>query len=183
MSNRNFRKKSIISGLGAVPVVGDFKKKRQPSAKMEERYCKTFASFLDDGFAQDAGFFYSHVAHGGFNSSAKIVADQKGMGLKKGVWDYLFFMRDGSRPQHWIEMKHGSNKLTPEQFEFKETVEANGNTSDTCYGAHEAILSLVDHGFLSKGVIFIDSAETGEYMIKKPNGVTWPLFMYDPKSK
>jgi len=73
-----------------------------------------------------------HIPNGG-KRSAMTGAILKAMGVRKGVWDYILFARRGINPGLILEMKHGKNKLTPEQEDFGMYMLEQGWCTAVCY--------------------------------------------------
>jgi hypothetical protein len=91
-----------------------------------------------------------HWPQGG-NRSAITGAILKAMGVRKGPWDYWLFARRGNSPGLLIEMKHGKNKLTPEQRELGEYMVSQGWEVAVCYHWHEAAQTLCDYLGVARG--------------------------------
>lgn len=122
--------------------------------------------------AEENQFFFSHIGHGGLRGK-KTALDMQMMGVKPGIWDFMFMKRDGSLPMHWIEMKHGKNNLTDEQKNFRDVFLTNGHTYDVCYGAREAMLSLEKRRYIPPGNLAVN--EFNKWCVRWPNGLFWPL--------
>lgn len=59
-------------------------------------------------------------------------------GVRKGVFDILLMVCRKSSNGLWIEMKHGKNKLTPEQEQFSLMASAAGYECVVCWNWEEA---------------------------------------------
>lgn len=63
----------------------------------------------------------------------------KAQGLLRGVYDLFLPVPRGGFYGLYIEMKHGTNKLTPEQKEYGIAVQTLGYKAVVCYSANDAI--------------------------------------------
>lgn len=113
----------------------------------EEADCITFAGFLEV-LAPRYKIHWTHIPSGGKRHIATAVRLKK-MGLRKGVWDYYLRARDGRTL--WLEFKHGSNKLTPEQNAWRYDLEPHGDLFEMAYNPLEGLAALVKVGFLPAG--------------------------------
>ena len=66
----------------------------------------------------------------------------KAEGVKRGVADLFLPLPVGDWHGCYVEMKHGKNKLTPEQAEFLEYVQSKGYKTFVCYSAEDAHFAL-----------------------------------------
>lgn len=119
----------------------------------EEISCKTLCDNLLLLSKNRTLFKFSHIPMGGMRHK-KVAGDMRAMGALAGIWDY-WFAKPGL-PTHWLEMKHGSNSLTPEQEEFGVFVRECGNTTDVCWSVEEALESLSKRGFFPREVFSIN---------------------------
>lgn len=110
----------------------------------EETDCITFAGFMAV-LAPRHKLNWTHFPAGGKRHMATAIRMKK-MGLRKGVWDYYF--RSPTGKTLWLEFKHGSNKLTPEQEAWKYDLEPHGDLFEVVYSPLEGLAALVRHGFL-----------------------------------
>ena len=65
--------------------------------------------------------------------------------VKRGVADLFLPLPVGDWHGCYVEMKHGKNKLTPEQAEFLEYVRSKGYYTAVCYSAEEAYAELMQY--------------------------------------
>ena len=73
-------------------------------------------------------------------------ARAKKQGVKKGVWDVNFPVPRGKYSSLWIEFKHGKNKLTKEQEEFREYLK-EWCKFEVCYDWTSARLAVLKYWF------------------------------------
>ena len=88
-------------------------------------------------------FTYTHIPNGG-KRSIKTARAMKAMGVKKGVWDYIF--RAKGLPVIWLEMKHGSGDLSDEQKNWRTELSPLGDVFLVAYSHHSALEMLRNAG-------------------------------------
>ena len=77
------------------------------------------------------------IPNGGLRNQ-RVAIKLKAEGVKAGVWDvFLPVARQGFHGLY-IEMKHGKNKLTPNQREFQEFIDRQGYAFAVCYNGETA---------------------------------------------
>jgi len=86
----------------------------------------------------------------GFYSSPAQKAKMRQEGLKSGVWDIFYPLPMGEYHGLFIEMKYGSNKLTPEQVEFGDVMKARGYLCQVAYRWQDAYQYLIEYAGLKK---------------------------------
>ncbi|HKS91108.1 MAG TPA: hypothetical protein VJQ83_04195 [Tepidiformaceae bacterium] len=91
-----------------------------------------------------------HWPQGGKRSKVT-AAILKAMGVRKGPWDFWLFARRGNCPGLLIELKHGKNKLTPEQKDLGEYMVSQGWSAAVCYHWHEATQAICDYLGVQRG--------------------------------
>lgn len=84
------------------------------------------------------------IPNGGQRSKA-VAGKLKASGVKKGIFDLCLPVRRGIYNSLWIEMKHGRNKPTAEQLEFKAFVEGQGGFCVVCWEWTEAKRMIEDY--------------------------------------
>jgi hypothetical protein len=82
-----------------------------------------------------------HTPNGGYRDPRN-AAKLRAMGVKPGVWD-LFV--PAPSPSLWVEMKHGKNKLTVHQKDWREALEPYGYKFVVCYTWQEAAHAIAEH--------------------------------------
>lgn len=82
--------------------------------------------------------FVFAVPNGGHRHVA-VATKLKREGVKRGVFDVLFFHRTKDYSGLAIEFKAGKNKLTPEQKEFQSYLETQGIYTAVCYSVDQAL--------------------------------------------
>lgn len=102
--------------------------------------------------AYDPRFRWLFAVPNGGARNPVVGARMKREGTKRGIWDVAFLEPRGGYHGLWIEMKHGRNKLTPEQAEFGEYVRAQGYATAVCYSADDAYRALVEYAEREGGV-------------------------------
>lgn len=88
--------------------------------------------------------FLYHWPQGGKRSKVT-AAILKRMGVRKGPWDFWLLVRRGDCPGLIIELKHGRNKLTPEQEDLGNYLEAQGWATAVCYHWRDAAREIVNY--------------------------------------
>lgn len=117
---------------------------RKRIVQHEQLECQAFASYMRL-LAPRYGITWTHVPSGGARHIKTAVA-LKTMGVRPGVWDYYF--RKQGLPSLWIEFKHGSNKLSQEQLEWRNALAPMGDDFGVAYTALEGLAILVKMCFL-----------------------------------
>ena len=84
------------------------------------------------GWALSEPWYWTAIGHGGGGHLRGMIL--KGMGVKKGIYDFLFLGPD--RFVGWIELKSLAGTLTPEQRAFQEMV--------LKFGHHTAVAKSLD---------------------------------------
>lgn len=79
-----------------------------------------------------------HCPNGGSRNKAE-AARLKRQGVRSGVPDLELTVPRGGYGGLFIEMKHGSNKLTGKQKQWIAALQRVGNACAVCYSAEEAI--------------------------------------------
>ena len=99
----------------------------------EDRQCKFLTRWrcANERRIKELRWLY-HVPNGG-KRTAITGAILKSMGVRPGFWDYILPVRRGASLGLIIEMKHGKNKLTPEQQEFGDHMLEEGWCTAVCY--------------------------------------------------
>lgn len=86
----------------------------------------------------------------GFYSTPAQKAKMRQEGLRSGVWDIFLPYARGKYHGMFLEMKFGSNKLTPEQVEFGDTATAEGYLCRVAYDWLTAYNFILDYMGLEK---------------------------------
>ena len=86
-----------------------------------------------------------HAVPNGGARNAVTGARMKAEGVRKGVWDICWPFPCGGYKGLYIELKHGRNKLTPEQEAFGEFVRKQGYKTAVAYTAEKAIEILEEY--------------------------------------
>src|SRR4051812_1185087 len=81
--------------------------------------------------------FFFAIPNGGLRSKATAIGLFK-EGVKRGVLDTFLPVPRGESHGLWIEFKAGKNKLTPEQVEWQQFLEAQGYLVHVVYEWTEA---------------------------------------------
>ena len=88
--------------------------------------------------------FLFHIPNGGLRNKAT-AARLKAAGMKPGVPDLFLPVTRGQYAGLFIEMKYGSNKLTPDQRRYLDMLQREGYAVAICYGCEEAIETITDY--------------------------------------
>lgn len=91
------------------------------------------------------GWLWSHFP-AGEHRDEKTGALLKRMGMKKGWSDFLLIDHNGDH--HWLELKAGKARLTPEQEAFLAALEARGVACAVARSFDEAVTVLTNWGAL-----------------------------------
>ena len=83
-----------------------------------------------------------HVPNEGKRTNGNIL---KAAGLKSGVPDICLPLPRNGYHGLYIEMKYGKNKATKEQKEYLAALDEYGYKTAICYGAQEAMETIVDY--------------------------------------
>ncbi len=83
-------------------------------------------------------FMVRAIPNGGLRN-IKTAARLKREGVRAGSPDIAIFLPRGKTPGAFIEMKHGKNKLTESQSDFKNCAEVEGYKYAVCYDWQSAI--------------------------------------------
>lgn len=84
------------------------------------------------------------VPNGGARHIA-VAAKLKAEGVRKGIFDLCLTAPHNGFNSLWIEMKHGRNKLTPEQADFKAFIEGQGGMCAVCWDWQSARKEIEDY--------------------------------------
>ena len=84
---------------------------------------------------------WCHVPNGGLRN-ARVGAELKRQGVKRGVPDVLIFVPSGEYVGLAIELKVGRNRLTPEQADWLAGLESAGWATAVCHDIDEVIAAL-----------------------------------------
>jgi hypothetical protein len=85
-----------------------------------------------------------HIPNGGARD--RITAGRlKAEGVKSGVWDLFLPVPRGQYAGLWIEMKAGTNTLSPTQKRFRAFVETNHYHCVVCYSWEAAASALINY--------------------------------------
>ncbi len=113
----------------------------------EEDLQRTVAEYLDI-IAPIRGFWWSHIAHGGFRTRAE-AGIFKAMGLKPGIADILILASyQDITYVYWIELKAEGRKQSDNQIAFQEAMEELGCEYCVCWSVDEVIATLEGWGLL-----------------------------------
>ena len=84
------------------------------------------------------------IPNGGHRHKA-VAAKMKAEGVKRGVLDVCLPVPMASYHGLWIEMKHGNNRITPEQDGWIVALREYGYRVEVCYGTREAITAILGY--------------------------------------
>jgi hypothetical protein len=106
--------------------------------EMEEQgYLMNWAKFHEAQYPELKWLY--HIPNGAGKLSYRQAAMLKKGGVKRGVLDLFLPTMRGGFGGMYIEMKYGSNTLTPEQRIFKQDMFSAGYFCVVCYSWQEAV--------------------------------------------